>query len=339
MSCRSCSRSLQSLSFRKPRVLWLLAVALPCRWCCSSRCAAPAGHVGCACASASSACAWRSSACSCWRWPSRRCAPAGHGRAVVFALDVSDSVSAGSAAVGARLGRPRHRARCRRAATRTPSSSASAPSWRRRAAARRQHRSRRRAAPGRRAAPARPGAGARDRAADRRLADRRRLSRSTRCQSGVAVSYVPLPAPAAGQQPPAVVHALDAPPIARAGDQRRRERRSAGRPGSRRPAAPARRPDRRHRRARSTSSRATRASSLPHRSTRRASPRCAPSCRSATRRARCRRWSSSSPPGKVLVLEDERRRRPTRWSRCCSSEGLQVDAACRLERAAERQAT
>lgn len=37
-------------------------------------------------------------------------------------------------------------------------------------------------------------------------------------RSGVAVSYVPLPAPAGGQQPPAVVHALNVPSIARAGD-------------------------------------------------------------------------------------------------------------------------
>jgi uncharacterized membrane protein/Mg-chelatase subunit ChlD len=37
--------------------------------------------------------------------------------------------------------------------------------------------------------------------------------------SGVAVSYVPLPAPSAGQQPPAVIHALDAPRTIRTGDQ------------------------------------------------------------------------------------------------------------------------
>jgi Mg-chelatase subunit ChlD/uncharacterized membrane protein len=37
--------------------------------------------------------------------------------------------------------------------------------------------------------------------------------------SGVAVSYVPLPAPAVGQQPPAVIHSLSAPPVARAGDR------------------------------------------------------------------------------------------------------------------------
>jgi uncharacterized membrane protein len=37
--------------------------------------------------------------------------------------------------------------------------------------------------------------------------------------SGVAVSYVPLPAPADGQRAPAVIHALDAPTIARAGDR------------------------------------------------------------------------------------------------------------------------
>ena len=36
---------------------------------------------------------------------------------------------------------------------------------------------------------------------------------------GVAVSYVPLPAPAAGQQPPGVIHALNAPSMARAGDR------------------------------------------------------------------------------------------------------------------------